>query len=584
MSVDAAYRVSPLDPDDLERLGPYRLAGRLGSGGMGVVYLGLDPDDRYVAIKLVHAWLAGDPEFRGRFRSEVERARQVPSYCTAEVLDADLDHNPPYLVVEYVDGPSLADVVDDRGPLSYANLHSVAVGVATALTGIHGAGVIHRDLKPENVLLAPGSPKVIDFGIARAFEATSGHTRTDQMVGTVAYMAPERFSSEPGTPLTAAADVFAWGCVIAYAGTGRTPFHGDSPAATAARILTQPPHLGRLKEPLRDLVRLTLAKEPEDRPTARELLDLLVDGPPPPPAPALPAPLPARPLLAGRLPAWSRSPAAYGAPQPVFAEPPVRRTSRLLVLLAVLLVVAGIATVIAVLWTAGDPLAATRDDGRAAGAPAVTTAVADPTVLPAKPPALKPSPIRPARPDPVGRAIIQDSLSQPGQWLDSEVREQNARCVVKNVLRASRSDRGTFQCEGPKKRIPDGFSVAVTTSLETLGSCASVWIHWDDQAGGQVLRICQEGFALAEDTPADQRLIGTLSLGRPIPLHKAVRVKLVVGSGVVGVFMSGDLVGRIPLPPDSARSGQVVLGISVPSLAVPPPYDVTFADIDLEAV
>src|SRR5690242_10736946 len=250
MSVDAAYRAGPLHRDDRTRLGPYRLAGRLGSGGMGVVYLGIDPDGRYVAIKLVHAWLSGNPEFLARFRSEVERARQVPSFCTAEVLDANLDHDPPYLVVEYVDGPSLAEVVEQRGPLTVANLHSVAVGVATALVGIHGAGVIHRDLKPQNVLLAPGSPKVIDFGIARAFEATSQYTRTGHMVGTVAYMAPERFSDEPGTPLTPATDIFAWGCVIAYAGTGRSPFHGDSPETTAARILTQPPHLANLAEPL----------------------------------------------------------------------------------------------------------------------------------------------------------------------------------------------------------------------------------------------------------------------------------------------------------------------------------------------
>src|SRR4051812_120867 len=243
---------------------------------MGIVYLGLDGAGRYVAIKLVHSALADNPVFRARFRSEVERARQVPAFCTAEVLDADLDHEPPYLVVEYVDGPSLAEVVAERGPLSSANLHSVAVGVATALTGIHGAGVIHRDLKPENVLLPPGSPKVIDFGIARAFEATSQHTRTDQMVGTVAYMAPERFASRPGTDLTAAADIFAWGCVVGYAGTAHPPSHAAPPPPTPARILTQPPYLEGLAEPLRSLVELSLAKEPEDRPTARELLDMLV--------------------------------------------------------------------------------------------------------------------------------------------------------------------------------------------------------------------------------------------------------------------------------------------------------------------
>src|SRR4051795_2089825 len=142
--VNAAHRVSPLRRGDPSGLGDYSLTGRLGSGGMGVVYLARDRRGDHVAIKLIHAALADDPEFRGRFRSEVERARQVPAFCTAEVLDADLDHDPPYLVVEYVDGPSLADVVDDHGPLSHANLHSVAVGVATALTGIHGAGVIHR--------------------------------------------------------------------------------------------------------------------------------------------------------------------------------------------------------------------------------------------------------------------------------------------------------------------------------------------------------------------------------------------------------------------------------------------------------
>jgi hypothetical protein len=267
---------APLRPGDPPRLGHYELVGRLGEGGMGSVFLARDPQGRQVAIKVVRPDLSHDDEFRGRFRSEVNRARQVPPFCTAEVRDADPDHDPPYLVVEYVDGPSLAEVVRRQGPLSPAGLHSMAVGIATALTAIHGAGVIHRDLKPGNVLFALGGVKVIDFGIARAFEATSQHTRTDQVVGTVSYMAPERFDAESSRTVGPAADIFAWGAVVGYAATGRTPFAADSPPATAMRILTQPPDLTGLTGPLRGLVERALAKEPGDRPTARELLDELL--------------------------------------------------------------------------------------------------------------------------------------------------------------------------------------------------------------------------------------------------------------------------------------------------------------------
>jgi serine/threonine protein kinase len=296
---------SPLRPGDPHSLGGYELLARLGEGGMGSVFLARRNDSPHnygrhdggrhdggrhgggwqdsgrhdggplVAIKIIKAEYAHEEEFRGRFRSEVKRARQVPPFCTAAVLDADPEHETPYLVVEYVDGPSLDEVVAHEGPLADSRLHGVAVGVATALTAIHGAGVIHRDLKPRNVLFALGSPKVIDFGIARALEVTSQHTHPDQMVGTVAYMAPERFDGVH-RDITPAADVFAWGAVIAYAGTGRTPFRADSPVATAARILTQPPDLTGLSGSLADLVALALSKDPEDRPTAHELLNLLL--------------------------------------------------------------------------------------------------------------------------------------------------------------------------------------------------------------------------------------------------------------------------------------------------------------------
>ncbi|WP_051797079.1 serine/threonine protein kinase [Catenuloplanes japonicus] len=269
----------PLRPGDPARVGPYEIVRRLGAGGQGVVFLAKDPSGRPVAVKVVHAETAADEEFRHRFRSEVARVRQVPPFCTAEVLDADPDAARPYLVTEFVDGASLAQEVAERGPLSPSNLHAVAIGVATALTAIHEAGVIHRDLKPHNVLLAPGTPKVIDFGIARAWESTTQHTRTGQIVGTANYMAPERFD-ESGSPLTPASDVFAWGCVVTFAGTGRAPFHADNPMSIFGRILTQAPDLGTLDGPLRDLVARALQRDPRQRPTARELLDLLLHGGP----------------------------------------------------------------------------------------------------------------------------------------------------------------------------------------------------------------------------------------------------------------------------------------------------------------
>src|SRR5689334_2198809 len=246
---------------------------------MGTVYLARARDGRRVAVKVIKPENSRDAEFRARFRSEVEKARRVPPFCTAEVLDADPDHETPYLVVEYVDGSSLAEVVREQGPLSSATVHGVAIGVATALVAIHSAGIVHRDLKPANVLFALGSPKVIDFGIAKAVEATSHHTRAEEMVGTLAYMSPERFTPEADQKLSPAADVFAWGALVAYAATGRSPFAGDSPAATAGRILTQPPRLDGVPAGLAGIVGRALAKDPAQRPTAQELLLELTAGP-----------------------------------------------------------------------------------------------------------------------------------------------------------------------------------------------------------------------------------------------------------------------------------------------------------------
>ncbi|TMR20593.1 serine/threonine protein kinase, partial [Nonomuraea turkmeniaca] len=196
-------------------IGGYTLRRVLGRGGMGEVHLAATPTGGLAAVKVINPALARDPAFRRRFEREVAAARRVARFCTAPVLDAGIDGDVAYLVTEYVKGPDLAEVVRDQGPLSGGNLEALAVGIATALSAIHGAGVIHRDLKPSNVLLSPLGPRVIDFGIAQLVDNDS--LASQAILGTPAFMAPEQVRGEVLTP---AADVFAWGGVIAYAGTG----------------------------------------------------------------------------------------------------------------------------------------------------------------------------------------------------------------------------------------------------------------------------------------------------------------------------------------------------------------------------
>ncbi len=262
----------PLRSDDPDQLGEYRLLRRLGHGGMGVVYLGENASEVKVALKVIHPHLASHDEFRERFRSEVELARKVARFSTAPILDSDTDANPPYIVTEFIDGPTVSAVVAQHGPLSGSQLHALGVGMASALTAIHGAGIVHRDLKPANVLLSRFGPRVIDFGIARAADAVSGFTRTGQYIGSPSYMAPEQFRGEPITP---AADIFAWGAVMAFAGTGRQPF-GKSAEAVLYRVVYGDADLDGLDPQLVDLVRRALSKHPHERPSAQHLLDLLV--------------------------------------------------------------------------------------------------------------------------------------------------------------------------------------------------------------------------------------------------------------------------------------------------------------------
>lgn len=262
-----------MDSGDPRSIGGYRVLERLGRGGMGTVFLAEDGSGRRVAMKVINADLAEDPSFRTRFAREVDAARRVRRFCTAAVIGSRLDEDPLYVVTEYIAGPNLERAVTESGPLSGSDLEGLAVGVATALSAIHAAGIVHRDLKPANVLLSAVGPRVIDFGIARAHDAATGVTRTGQVVGTPSYLAPELLRGEEVTP---ACDVFAWGCVVAYAGTGRSPFAGATVSEVLYRVAHDPPRLDGLDRDLLGLVERTLDKRPERRPSAGELLAHLI--------------------------------------------------------------------------------------------------------------------------------------------------------------------------------------------------------------------------------------------------------------------------------------------------------------------
>jgi eukaryotic-like serine/threonine-protein kinase len=257
-----------LQPGDPQRVGPYRLRGRLGAGGMGQVYLGLSPGGRQVAVKVIRADLAEDAEFRARFRREIAVARTVSGLFTAPVIDADVDGPVPWLVTAYVRGPSLAETVSEHGPLPAASVLALARGLAEGLSAIHAAGVVHRDLKPANVLLAEDGPRVIDFGISRAVEA-SALTHTGLVVGSPGFMSPEQAEGrEVGPP----SDIFSLGALLAFAATGRGPFGSGSTPALVYRVVYSEPQLGLLPAEVRPLVERCLAKDPARRPTAGDLV------------------------------------------------------------------------------------------------------------------------------------------------------------------------------------------------------------------------------------------------------------------------------------------------------------------------
>ncbi|MCF3103299.1 serine/threonine protein kinase [Streptomyces roseoverticillatus] len=269
--------MEPLQTEDPQVIGVYRLLGRLGAGGMGRVYLGRSAGGRTVAVKVVHPHFALDDQFRARFRREVAAARRVGGAWTAPVLDADPDAPVPWVATGYVAGPSLTEAVLAAGPQPERTVRALGAGLAQALAAVHGLGLVHRDVKPSNVLLAVDGPRLIDFGIARATEGTASLTATGVSVGSPGYMAPEQIL---GHAVTGAADVFSLGAVLAYAATGEPPFPGDSAAVLLYKVVHEAPALGpALAGDLRSLVESCLAKNPAARPAPREIAAALApDG------------------------------------------------------------------------------------------------------------------------------------------------------------------------------------------------------------------------------------------------------------------------------------------------------------------
>ncbi|MEO3853401.1 serine/threonine-protein kinase [Acrocarpospora sp. B8E8] len=259
----------PLESTDPRTLGGFEIVARLGEGGQGVVYEGWSAAGERVAIKVLKG--GTDPVTRRRLARELEAARSVAPFCTARVFAAELDRPEPYVVSEFVAGPSLHDRVKTGGPLRDGDLDRLAVGTASALAAIHAAGIVHRDFKPGNVLLGPDGPRVVDFGIARPLD---GATATSELTGTPPYMAPEQLR---GVPASAGADVFAWAATMVFAATGRAPFGQDTVASVFHRLLSAPPDLAGVPESLLPVLRDCLAKDPEHRPTAKELMIRLVD-------------------------------------------------------------------------------------------------------------------------------------------------------------------------------------------------------------------------------------------------------------------------------------------------------------------
>ena len=414
--------LAPLRATDPPSYGPYQLHGRLGAGGMGVVYLAFGPDNAPVALKVLQPTLTQDEQYRARFVREVSAARRVDSPYVARVVAAQTDGDPLWMATEYVEGATLAHAVETNGPVPPDRLHGLASDLANAVAALHAGGLVHRDLKPANVILAWSGPKLIDFGIAK-YEGSTDLTEAGVTVGSLLWMSPEVLN---GHSADRAGDVFAWGLCVAFAGTGRPPFGEGNATAVAYRISHAEPYLGGLPRDLSTLVAAALAKDPADRPSAPDLCAALGSRGSAATAVALPrpnggwtGPNPAGTGPAAPPPIWTPPvPPGPGAPPGPLPPPEPARSRRGLVMplavLAALAAAAGIAVAV-LLSSSGSGKPAASSSLRPTVAPSAGSATPSPSQAPSATAGPSASPTPSASPSspaltPAGAAQALDRL------------------------------------------------------------------------------------------------------------------------------------------------------------------------------
>ncbi|MFE2327067.1 serine/threonine-protein kinase [Streptomyces sp. NPDC059385] len=508
----------PLHPDDPSAMAGYRLAARLGAGGMGRVYLSHTQGGRPVAIKVVRPELAEDPEFRRRFRREVEAARRVRGAYTAELIDADADGTPPWLATLYVPGPALSEAVSRGGPLPVPAVLWLMAGVAEALQVIHAAGVVHRDLKPSNVLLAADGPRVIDFGISLASGVTAS-TALGATIGTPQYMAPEQAEAGEVTPAT---DVFALGQTAAFAALGE-PLYGTGPGVSVLfRIVHSAPDLSRLPEELRPIIARCLAADPEERATPAEIVAWCRrhlpgdadDGPAvwrefAGPEVCVPAPVP-NPTAQHTFPLVWRPPLE---PEPQSRLPRGRRRTALIAAAAV---TAGALLVTGLVW-AGKATAGLRG-AEASGskqhtAPASASAPKSTSTGPAAgAPAPGPSTPAASTPAPSGPPA-------PVPYAGLELEEDNSIAIKEPVRRADRTGDLRLTCDHSLCDLTSDTSVITLLDAKasgTLDTCRKDLEHADERKVAMTLAAAGSQFCVKH--PSGDIALFVLQLKQITPL------------------------------------------------------------------